>query len=337
VSQRIASILIGSLAAFTAPALAATGGEHWIADFDEAVDIARKENKDLLVDFTGSDWCGWCKKLDKEVFGEQAFLDAARKDYVLVALDFPSSEEVKAKVPNPERNEELQKKYSVQGFPTILLMNVDGEVYAQTGYRPGGPAPYVEHLTEIRKSGREALVSTRKLIQAFEAADAAGKQAEWEKVMELFAKLDSDSPFVAQLADPVRWALTADPKNEKGLKLRAVKALLGAGLADDTALAAARELDPANKEGLLELAVQAQFQSVQNDEGAKKALEALEALAAKGFKDKKVAFQLHFTAANWCKGPLADPEGLKRHGEAARAIGTDDERMLEALDKLLEG
>jgi thioredoxin-related protein len=337
VSTRIASIVIGGLAALSAPALAATGGEHWIADFDEAVDLARKENKDLLVDFTGSDWCGWCKKLDKEVFSEQAFLDAAKKDFVLVALDFPHAEEVKAKVPNPERNAELSKKYGVQGFPTILLMNVDGEVYGKTGYRPGGPAPYVEHLTEMRKTGKEALVSTSKLVKAFEAADANGKLAEWEKIVELMGKLDADSPFVAQLAGPVRWAFEADPKNEKGLKLRAVKALLAAGQVDEVALKGARELDPDNKEGLLEQAVQAQFRSVENDETAKAAIEALDALAAKGFKDKAVGFDLHFTAAGWCKGPLENPDAAKHHAEAAKAIGTDDERKLEALNKLLEG
>lgn len=339
-SKPIASILIGSLAALSAPAAAAepvstSGGEHWIADFDEAVDLARKENKDLLVDFTGSDWCGWCKKLDKEVFGEQAFLDAAQKDFVLVALDFPHAEEVKAKVPNPERNEELQKQYGIRGFPTILLMNVDGEVYGKTGYRAGGPGPYVEHLTEIRKSGREAMVSTRKLIKAFEAADAAGKQAEWEKVMELFGKLDSDSPFLEQLAGPVRWALQADPKNEKGLKLRAVKALLGSGQADEAVMQSARELDPANKEGLLELAVQAQFSSINSDEEAKAAIQALDALAAKGFKDKKIGFELHFGAAMMCARNLDDAASAKKHAEAAKAIGTDEDRYLKALDEIL--
>jgi len=337
VSTRLASILFGSLAALTAPALATPGGEHWVADFDEAVDAARKQNKDLLVDFTGSDWCGWCKKLDKEVFSEQAFLDAAQKDFVLVALDFPHAEEVKAKVPNPQRNDELRKKYGVQGYPTILLMNVDGEVYGKTGYRQGGPAPYVEHLAELRKTGREALVSTRQLIKAFEAADAAGKQAEWEKIMELMGKLDGDSPFVAQLAGPVRWGIESDPKNEKGLKLRAVKALLGAGQVDEALLSAARELDPDNKEGLLEQTVQAQFQTVRNDDSAKAALAALDGLAAKGFKDKKLGFQLHFRAAMWSKHNLDDAEGAKRHAQAAKAIGTDDDEALKALDELLAG
>ena len=336
-STRFASLLIGGLAALTAPALAAPGGEHWVGDFDEAVDLARKQNKDLLVDFTGSDWCIWCKRLDKEVFSEQAFLDAAQKDFVLVALDFPHSDEAKAKVPNPDRNKELSEKYEVHGFPTVLLMNPDGEVYAKTGYRPGGAAPYVENLTEIRKTGREALVSTRELLKSFAAADAAGKAALWEKVMAQFDKLDEDSPFAAQLAGPVRWGIESDPKNEKGTKLRAIEALMKAGLAADADLAMARDLDPDNRSGLLERVVEAQFRSVQDDESAKAAVTALDALAAKGFKDKKVGFKLHLTAARWYAEPLADPAASKRHAEAAKAIGSDDEEAMKVLEQLLAG
>lgn len=332
-STRIASILIGTLAVLSTPALA---GETWIADFDAAVDLARKENKDLFVDFTGSDWCGWCKRLDKEVFSHEAFLAAVQKDFVLVALDFPQTDEVKAKVPNPERNNELLEKHGVQGFPTILLMNVDGEVYAQTGYQEGGPEKYVAHISEIQKSGREALKSSKELIKAFESASADGKLAAWEKVMELFGKLEAGSPFVAQLAGPVRWAFEADPQNQKGLKLRAVKALLGSGQVDEPVLKAGRELDPQNAEGLLEQVVEAQFKAVSDDASAKAALAALDELAPKGFKDQKIGYQLHFTAARWCSGPLADPEGVQRHGKAAQAIGTDDEEMAKFLEELLK-
>jgi len=289
------------------------------------------------VDFTGSDWCGWCKRLDKEVFSHEAFLAPVQRDFVLVALDFPSSDEVKAKVPNPERNDELAQKYGVQGFPTILLMNADGEVYAQTGYREGGPEEYVEHLGKITKSGREALVSTKELVSAFEAAEGEAKVAALGKVLELLGKLDADSPFAAQLAAPARWAFEVDPTNEKGLKLRAVKALLAAGQVDEPTLAAGAELDPDNAEGLLEQVVEAQFQVVSDDTTARAALTALDELAPKGFKDPAVGFRMHFTAARWCSGPLADPEGVKRHAQAALAIGTDDEDQTAFLESLLEG
>jgi len=124
------------LTLFAASALSAQEETHskWYDDFDVAVEAAKREKKDLLVDFTGSDWCGWCIRLHKEVFDHAAF-DAGVKDhFILVALDFPRGEAAKKKVPNPARNNELQQKYGVRGFPTILLMGADGEVYGKTGY-----------------------------------------------------------------------------------------------------------------------------------------------------------------------------------------------------------
>ena len=141
-----------------APAASASGpssagpspaSEGWIADFDRAAALAQKQGKSLLVDFTGSDWCIWCKRLDGEVFATEEFVAAASEDFVLVSLDFPSGAEARAAVPNPKRNEELKRKYEVQGFPTVLLMTPTGEVFAQTGYQPGGPEKYLAHLAEL--------------------------------------------------------------------------------------------------------------------------------------------------------------------------------------------
>ena len=119
----------------------------WMTDFDAAKAKASTENKPMLVDFTGSDWCGWCIKLDGEVFSKQAFKDYAKENLILVEIDFPrekaQSTELKA------QNEALAKKYGVRGFPTILIINADGEVIEQTGYRRGGPEKYIEHLKGI--------------------------------------------------------------------------------------------------------------------------------------------------------------------------------------------
>ena len=139
------------------------------------------------------------------------------------------------------------------------------------------------------------------------------------------------------MAAPARWAFEVDPTNEKGLKLRAVKALLAAGQVDEPTLAAGAELDPDNAEGLLEQVVEAQFQVVSDDTTARAALTALDELAPKGFKDPAVGFRMHFTAARWCSGPLEDPEGMQRHGEAALALGTDDEDMAKYLEEMLAG
>jgi len=124
----------------------------WTQDFAAAQARAKAEKKDLLVDFTGSDWCGWCIKLDNEVFSKEAFRKAAPEHFVLVKLDYPRdksilTEEVIA------QNERLQSTYAIQGFPTILLMTSDARVYGQTGYQEGGPEPYNAMLADMKKKG----------------------------------------------------------------------------------------------------------------------------------------------------------------------------------------
>ena len=142
---RLSTYLVACLLS-AAPLLAADG---WLTDFDEAKKIAQKEHKDILVDFTGSDWCGWCIRLKKEVF-DQADFTAASKDFVLVELDFPQKKkqppEMKAK------NSALATQFNIEGYPTILLLDAQGEPYAQTGYQEGGAKKYLEHLAELRKS-----------------------------------------------------------------------------------------------------------------------------------------------------------------------------------------
>lgn len=117
---------------------------QWETNFKEAVVKAKKENKALLVNFTGSDWCGWCIRLDKEVFSKEEFAKYADKNLVLVKIDFPRktqlSEELK------QQNQALAGKYGVRGLPTILLMDSNEEILLQTGYRRGGPDAYIDHL-----------------------------------------------------------------------------------------------------------------------------------------------------------------------------------------------
>ena len=321
------------------PALAAddTTTTVWYADFDEAAKVAQEQGKDLFVDFTGSDWCGWCIKLHDEVFQYDAFVEAAQKDYILVALDYPRSDEAKAKVPNPERNAELAKKYGIRGYPTVLMMTADGYVFGQTGYQQGGPEAYVEHMGELRSEGRPVLMETVKAVEAFEAAKDEAKLAAWEAVMKSMEELPDDSPLVSMLADPVRWAFEADPDNAKGMKLRAVKGLLSRGQVDDELKTLGREMDPKNEQGLLELVVQAQFMSVQDNDMAREARKELDALSLLGFQDKELGFQLNFTMAIWCDRHLEDPEGLQKYGAAAKAIGTTDKEALDYLEQMLQG
>jgi protein disulfide-isomerase len=117
---------------------------NWETNLETALHKAKTENKAVLVNFTGSDWCQWCIRLSDEVFSKSEFEDYAEDNLILVRLDFPRSIEQNAET--KLYNNKLAQRYGVQGFPTILLFNSQGKMVLQTGYQPGGPVSYVEHL-----------------------------------------------------------------------------------------------------------------------------------------------------------------------------------------------
>lgn len=120
---------------------------EWLTDFGKAKEIAKELNRPILVNFTGSDWCGWCIKLSNEVFTKEAFQQYANDSLVLLKLDFPrkipQTPEVKA------ANEKLARDFGVEGFPTIVLLDTKGKEINRTGYQPGGAEAYVKHLKEL--------------------------------------------------------------------------------------------------------------------------------------------------------------------------------------------
>jgi len=117
---------------------------EWKTNVEEAMQTAKKENKAVLVNFTGSDWCKWCFKLNDEVFSQAEFEKYAQENLVLVKLDFPRS------IPQTNEtkyyNQSLAQKYRIQGFPTILIMDNAGNLLAKTGYQQGGAVNYVNHI-----------------------------------------------------------------------------------------------------------------------------------------------------------------------------------------------
>ena len=123
------------------------GGEKWLTDLEEAKKIASKEDKSILIDFTGSDWCHWCVKLKKEVFSLDEFTAEAGKQFVLVELDFPRKSDQPEET--KKKNKALAKKYEVRGFPTILLTDAEGKPFGRTGYREGGVDPFLKHLRKL--------------------------------------------------------------------------------------------------------------------------------------------------------------------------------------------
>lgn len=121
---------------------------EWLEDYDVALQEASAQEKVVLINFTGSDWCGWCIKLVDEVFSKAEFANYAKENLIMLKLDFPTTFQKLPREVQARRNE-LQQKYGVRGYPTILLTDSQGDVIGQTGYQAGGPVKYVEHLKEI--------------------------------------------------------------------------------------------------------------------------------------------------------------------------------------------
>lgn len=191
--------------------MALAGGDGWTPDFDAARKQAADAKKDLLLDFTGSDWCGWCIRLDDEVFKHDAFKKAVADQFVLVEIDFPQDEK-KIDDKTREQNEKLQARYGVEGYPTIVLADADGRPYAFTGYREGGPEAYVKHLGELRSDGERRRAGLQK------AEAASGR----EKAELLIAAIEglpdaAVSSFHGELIDRIK---AADPKDETGFAKR---------------------------------------------------------------------------------------------------------------------
>ncbi len=126
----------------------------WQTDINKAMEISKKTKKPLLLFFTGSDWCGWCIRLQKEVLKTPEFAKWAKDKVVLVELDFPRRTQQ-----NPElvkQNMELQQVLGVRGYPTVWFVNAskkDGKVNLEqigsTGYVAGGPSVWLDGANKI--------------------------------------------------------------------------------------------------------------------------------------------------------------------------------------------
>lgn len=122
---------------------------NWLTDLPKAQAQAKKENKLVMMDFTGSDWCGWGIKLHNEVFSKPEFSEYAKKNLVLVQVDFPRKKEQTTEL--KAANEALQEKYKIQGYPTIIVLNGEGKKAGELGYQPGGPKAFIAELDKLKK------------------------------------------------------------------------------------------------------------------------------------------------------------------------------------------
>jgi thioredoxin-related protein len=125
----------------------ARGAVNWLTDFQKAQDEAKANHKLLLINFTGSDWCPWCVRLEREVFSKPEFESYAQKNLVLLMADFPRAKPLSREV--RRQNSELAERFRVEGFPTIVVLNSEGKEVGELGYIRGGPDAFISELKKL--------------------------------------------------------------------------------------------------------------------------------------------------------------------------------------------
>ena len=191
---------------------AARGDEAtWQTDFAAAKAKAKAEKKLLLVDFTGSDWCIWCKRLHNEVFDKDHFQAETPKHFVACRTGLP----VDKKLPDElkDQNETLQKKYEINGFPTVLLLDPEGQVVARTGYQAGGPEGYVKQLAEFR----DVYATVVKMKQDIVSAKGIARAKLLDKLIDAYVKLNNEND---ELTGWSKEIVALDADNKAGLKIK---------------------------------------------------------------------------------------------------------------------
>ena len=311
--------------------------EAWHTDFDAAVTLAAESGTYLLVDFSGSDWCGWCKKLDQEVFSKEEFLTKVQDRYILVVLDFPRSKEV----PNAKRNGEVRDLFKVTGYPTVLLMDESAKPIAKTGYVEGGPEAYLAHMATLEEWSAKVGDEVKKAESAPEASKA-------EAITGLIAFLDGlgehqlnynhhFSLAFPQVADVVGEAFVLDPTDAKGLKSKAALFLLNTGNFTDKLRVALAELDPKNEKGYLEKLFFSDLnEKMMAEDGAAVVAMVKDFLKDKTIQDEQmnamVRYWAGYAALSWSKDKATAIEFLTQ----AKDLKPANPRLVSSIDKLLQ-
>ncbi len=188
--------------------------ESWKTNFIDARAAASEGEKDMLLLFTGSDWCPPCMALESEVLSQEAFNETTSVAFVPVLLDYPRGKPQDDAT--RQQNSLLQSIYKIQGYPTLMLTDAKGLAYAKVGYDAGlaarGPAAYAAHLMQMRSIRR--------------ARDQAFAQAQTvsgiERARALDRGLDTVGPELAAAfySDVMRDVLVLDPEDQAGLKTK---------------------------------------------------------------------------------------------------------------------
>lgn len=155
VKRALVALCMGACVAASAAKVSKSVPSGWGEDFAAAQKAAAKDGKYILLAFSGSDWCGWCIKMDKEIYSDKKFIRAAKKDFVLVLIDSPMDKSILSPLAK-KQNPGLVEQFGIRGYPSSLLVHPDGTVAKRFGgYQRGGPKAFLEALKEAAKEAGE--------------------------------------------------------------------------------------------------------------------------------------------------------------------------------------
>ena len=198
----LCSVLVGTVLLTDHAQGAQPGHINWMTNYEEALNLSKSSSKPIVLFFTGSDWCGWCTKLEQESLGTPEFAQAAGDKFIFVKLDFPVNSTLPPAV--AAQNKQLQKKYNVRGFPTLIILDGQQNQIGTSGYHPGGGRAYADHLSKIisdnssyqqkMKVMDKQQYSSVQLKKLYETAQTFGYDNDVNQIIKAGMASD-DSPF----------------------------------------------------------------------------------------------------------------------------------------------
>ena len=194
----LAVFLVNGLCFSYADQAQSSGRINWQTNYDEALRLSKSSSKPVVLFFTGSDWCSWCKKLEQEALHTPEFADAAADKFIFVLLDFPMNTTLPADL--TAQNKKLQKQFEIQGFPTLVILDSQQKKIGSAGYRPGGGKAYAQFLLKLvddhsvyqdKMQGLEKQqISGTELKQLYQQAHETGRSSDADKI--IMAGIESD-------------------------------------------------------------------------------------------------------------------------------------------------
>ncbi|MCB9869433.1 MAG: thioredoxin family protein [Planctomycetes bacterium] len=308
------AVLLIGCALVPARLSAQTAAAAWHDDYDRAAALARKSGKDVLLVFTGTDWCPWCRRLEAEVLGHREFRAAAAARFELVKLEFPRDAAGWQKLAKPWRYQQLADQYAIDVYPSVLIVDATGAVLARTGYQKGGVAPYRAHLDQLLAAGRKLRERIERLRRQVGEGPIARRAVALREALGLLAPIRRPEAGSTALLGIAEAAFTIDPTNAQGLLHQAIGVALDTGIAPDPFLEAVRRYDPRNRRQqrqAIALALVGKRAATPDD--ARRLVAELDALAAaNAVLAEATRFGLYRRAALLLDRLRVDPEAAKR-------------------------